>query len=140
MSDLNNISLVGRLTKDAEKKAAGSTSYIAFSIANNTGYGDYKKTNFFDCKLWGKQGETLFSYLNKGKQVGVSGKLEMETWTSGDVEHKKWVLSTSDVILMADPKGKEEAIEGEMVSFPDKDPYKEAAERRAKEAHKEFNF
>ena len=107
MSDLNNISLTGRLTKDGERRQFPSTGtvFAQFSIANNTGFGDYAKVNYFDCKMIGKGAEALLPYLKKGQLVGVAGTLETNDWTKHDgTPVKGWVLTTTSVNLLGGNK------------------------------------
>ena len=107
MSDVNNCVFTGRLTRDAEMKTIGAkgTLLLTFSIANNTGFGEYAKTQFFDVQLWGKRGESLQQYLTRGKQVAVVGQLEQNKWTGTDgQEHYSWRLNANDVQLLASPK------------------------------------
>ena len=109
MSDLNNCSIVGRLTKDAELKHVGAnnTALVSFTVANNTGFGQYARTNFFNVNVWGKAGENLLQYLTKGKQVGVTGTMENNKWTDNQgLQHDSWTIkSTGDIMLLASPKG-----------------------------------
>lgn len=108
MSDLNNCTFIGRVTRDAETSMVGAkgTSLTKWSIANNTGFGQYEKTNFFNCQMWGKQGEGLKQYLTKGKQICVAGQLEDTSWEGNDgVKHTQWTLTVNQVSLLADPKG-----------------------------------
>lgn len=107
MADLNSCSFTGRLTRDAETSTVGSkgTSLTKFAIANNTGFGQYERTNFFNCQMWGKAGESVRQYLTKGKQVAVTGVLENQKWTGNDgVQHDSWTLTVSSVTLLADSK------------------------------------
>lgn len=118
MSDLNCCSFVGRLTKDATVESIGAkgTQITKFAIANNTGFGSYARTNFFNVSIWGKQGVGVAPYLLKGKQVAVSGVLENQKWTGQDgVTHDNWCLTANSVTLLADGKGGEqkEAREGD---------------------------
>jgi len=85
MADLNHVVLIGRLTRDAEiKYTAGGQAVCKFSIAVNrrkkVGDNWEDEANFFDIVLWGKQGESLQSYLVKGKMVGVDGELRQDRW------------------------------------------------------------
>ena len=85
MADINHVVLIGRLTRDAEiKYTAGGQAVCKFSIAVNRRKknGDQweDEANFFDIVLWGKQGESLQSYLTKGKMVGVDGELRQDRW------------------------------------------------------------
>ena len=49
MSDLNGCTFSGRVTRDAEMTTVGAknTTIVKWGIANNTGFGQYEKTNFF---------------------------------------------------------------------------------------------
>lgn len=109
MADLNSCSFTGRLTRDAETQTVGSkgTSLTKFAIANNTGFGQYENTQFFNCQMWGKAGEALRQYLVKGKQVAVTGVLENKKWTGNDGQsHDGWNLTVSSVTLLADSGSK----------------------------------
>lgn len=88
---MNTISILGRLTKDAEvRRTQKGTAVAGFTIASDVGFGDYKKTLFLDCSLWGKRAESkLVDYLNKGTQVFVSGNLEPDDWTDRDGNTRK---------------------------------------------------
>lgn len=124
MSDLNSCSFTGRVTRDAELTTVGSkgTMLTKFSIANNTGFGQYAKTNFFNCQMWGKQGEAIKQYLVKGKQVAVTGMLENNKWTGNDgLEHDSWTLTVSSVTLLADSKNTSGSGIGEPVTAYDSD-------------------
>jgi single-strand DNA-binding protein len=105
MADLNVCTFVGRLTKDAVTESIGSngTQLTKFAIANNTGSGQYARTNFFNVQMWGKQGVALSPYLTKGKQVALTGVLENQKWTGNDgMQHDSWTLTANSLTLLAD--------------------------------------
>ena len=77
---MNKVNIIGRLGKDSELRNAGETKVLNFSLAVNDGYGDRKKSYFFDVVLFGKSAENLAPYLTKGTQIGVTGKLVQEKW------------------------------------------------------------
>jgi len=72
---MKNITIAGRITRDAENRQAGSDNVTGFSVAVDDRQGKEKSTLFFDCSLWGKRGEALSQYLVKGASVTVSGDL-----------------------------------------------------------------
>ena len=72
---MKNITIAGRLTRDAENRQAGSDNVTGFSVAVDDRQGREKSTLFFDCSIWGKRGESLSQYLLKGTSVSVSGDL-----------------------------------------------------------------
>lgn len=83
-SDLNTVTLVGRLVADPKQEfTSGGMAITKFAIANNY----YSKTdddavNFFDFVAFGKTAEICANYLRKGKQVAISGELRQNRWKS----------------------------------------------------------
>jgi single-strand DNA-binding protein len=77
---LNNLSLVGRITKDPEVKFIGteSTPVVNFGIAVNRVFknkaGEYE-ADFFNCSAFGKTAEFMGSYVKKGNLIGITGNL-----------------------------------------------------------------
>jgi single-strand DNA-binding protein len=60
--------------KSAELRSTGNGDKVAsFSLAVDDGFGDKKRTLWFDCSIWGKRAETLAPMLTKGGKVCVSG-------------------------------------------------------------------
>jgi single-strand DNA-binding protein len=69
-----SVTIDGRLTKEPEVKSYGSDKKLtSVSIASNTGFGDNKKTLYFNCTAFGKTGEAIAKYVNKGDQIIISG-------------------------------------------------------------------
>ena len=113
MSDMNVCTFIGRVTRDAELTQVGAknTSLVKWGIANNTGFGQYEHTQFFNCQMWGKQGEGIKQYLTKGKQICVTGMLEDTSWEGNDgVKHQQWTLTVSQVSLLADSKSTQQQV------------------------------
>jgi len=72
---MNVLSAIGNLPRDAELRfLPDSTPVLSFSIALNSGYGDKAQTDWLDCSLFGKRGESLAPILLKGTKVGVTGE------------------------------------------------------------------
>lgn len=92
MSDHNNVTLIGRLNVDPQRKYTQSGKEIAeFSIANNY-YISTKNTtevNYFDVVAFDKLAETVNKYLIKGKQVLISGTLRQERWQDKNTNSTK---------------------------------------------------
>jgi len=73
---LKNITVAGGITKDAVTRSTQSGDKVTgFSVAVSEGFGDNKRTLYFDCSYWGKRGEAVAQYLTKGGKVAVSGEL-----------------------------------------------------------------
>jgi len=78
---LNTISVQGRLTKDIEIKVTQSNINVcSFTLANDVGYGDKKKTNFINCVAWRGTCDLLSKYVTKGQMIIVSGQLDIRKW------------------------------------------------------------
>jgi single-strand DNA-binding protein len=90
MANMNLFMIEGRLTADAEYSTFGQkdTPKSTFTIANNTGYKEYKHTNFFDCEIIGQKAENLQPYLLKAKPVNVNGEIKQERWENQDGKKK----------------------------------------------------
>ena len=68
---MNKCYFVGRLTRDPEIRYTQekNTAVARFSIATDSGYGDNRKTNFFNMTAWGKTAEALEKYARKGTKL-----------------------------------------------------------------------
>lgn len=88
---MNNIILIGRLTKDAEaRKTSNDKSVCGFSIAVDRRFKDkdgHKVTDFFKCTAWGNLADCILKYTHKGSLVGVQGELQTEQWEKDGVTH-----------------------------------------------------
>ena len=87
---MNKFIVTGNITKDAELRyTANDKPYSKFSIANNEGYGDNKKTNFFNCTLGGKSAENINRFLTKGQKVLITGKVEINDYKDREGVERK---------------------------------------------------
>ena len=69
---MNSYNTTCNLAIDPELKKVGETSVLNFTVASNIN----KDTVVYnDCALWGKLGESLSSFLTKGKPVTIFGEL-----------------------------------------------------------------
>ena len=105
MADLNHVVLIGRLTRDAELKYTASGQAVCkFSVAVNRRkkVGDQweDEANFFDIVLWGKQGESLQSYLVKGKMVGIDGELRQDRWQQDGQNRSRIEINANYIQLL----------------------------------------
>jgi single-strand DNA-binding protein len=94
MRDVNQVVLVGRLTRTPELKYANNdTAILNLSLAVNRSVkrGDKweDEASFFDVSLIGKQAEALSRYLDKGKQVAVTGSLVQDRWEKDGVKRSR---------------------------------------------------
>lgn len=85
---LNKIVLMGRLTKDPERRATmtgipASTFTIAVE-RNYKGQNGERETDFFDVVTWRNTAEFVQKFFTKGRMIVVEGRLENRSWTADD--------------------------------------------------------
>ena len=76
---MNNVVLVGRLTKDPELRYVGekNNALTNFSLAVDRGYKNSQgesKVDFINIEIWGRQAEIFCTYMAKGKMVGIENR------------------------------------------------------------------
>lgn len=79
---MNKCIFTGRTTKDIELRYTSNNLAIGkFSLAVETGYGDKKKTNFFNLTTFDKQAETMEKYVKKGTKILVECEALQNSYT-----------------------------------------------------------
>ncbi|MDB1693227.1 single-stranded DNA-binding protein [Enterococcus casseliflavus] len=81
---INNVVLVGRLTKDPDLKYTGNGTAVAtFTLAVNrnfTNQSGEREADFISCVIWRKSAETLANYAKKGVLIGVTGRIQTRSY------------------------------------------------------------
>lgn len=74
---MNNLTIVGRLVKTPElkKNADGCWCYANVAVQVSK-----ERTDFFNCKLTGKQAENCCRYTSKGDLVCIRGSVTLSYW------------------------------------------------------------
>ena len=86
---LNNVSIVGRITKDPEVRMIGSegTAVCNFTVAVNRPFKDENGDNiadFIQCQAWKKQAEFMGNYIVKGQLIAITGSIHTRTYEKAD--------------------------------------------------------
>ncbi len=85
---INNVVLVGRLTKDAELRYTGSGIAVAsFTVAVERPFSNAqgeRETDFINCVAWRKTAETISNFTRKGSLVGVTGRMQTRNYTNNE--------------------------------------------------------
>ncbi|MGX7149777.1 single-stranded DNA-binding protein [Enterococcus ureasiticus] len=81
---INNVVLVGRLTKDPDLRYTSSGSAVAtFTLAVNrnfTNANGNREADFINCVIWRKPAETMANYARKGTLLGVVGRIQSRSY------------------------------------------------------------
>ena len=95
---MNNVSLVGRLTKDVEVKYTNGGSSIArITVAVDR---KFKQENgptadFIPCIAFGKTAEFIEKYFSKGQRIGLIGRIQTGSYEKEDGTK----VYTTDVVI-----------------------------------------
>lgn len=87
---LNNVTLIGRLTKDAEliQLENYNRSVVKFILAVSrdfVGKSGEREADFIPVSYWTNSGDKMLSYLKKGRLVGVNGKIVAKSYIKDDI-------------------------------------------------------
>ena len=89
---LNQVVLVGRLTKDPEvrelengKQVSTITLAVQRNFKNEEGV---YETDFINCDLWNGVAQNTSEYCKKGDIVGVKGRLQMDSFEDKEGNNK----------------------------------------------------
>ena len=95
---MNRVTLVGRLTAKPELRYTSSNlPYARFSIAVNRSFRNndgQTEADFINIIVWRKQAENVCNFLDKGRLVGVDGRLQTGSYTDKDGNRRY----TTDVV------------------------------------------
>lgn len=91
----NKVILMGNLTRDPETRTTPSGQSVTnFSLAvNRTWKGAdgqiQEAVSYIDCVAWGRPGEVIAQYVNKGRALLVSGRLDQRSWEDKETGGKR---------------------------------------------------
>jgi single-strand DNA-binding protein len=116
MSSMNNVILMGGLTRDPDlRQTASGVAITKFSLAVTDSYkdksGERKETTcYIDIDAWGRLGENCAQYLRKGSQAMVQGRLQLDQWEAKDgTKRSKLSVRATDVQFLSKATGGESA-------------------------------
>ncbi|EHA3993400.1 single-stranded DNA-binding protein [Enterococcus faecalis] len=81
---INNVTLVGRLTKDPDLRYTQSGTAVGqFTLAVNRNFtnqqGD-READFINCVIWRKAAESFANYACKGTLIGLTGRIQTRNY------------------------------------------------------------
>jgi len=86
---MNNVNLIGRLTKDIElRQTESGKSVCSFCIAVD---GAKETTYFIDCVAWEARAINIAKYFHKGDKIGIAGLLTTRMYETSDGSNRKAV-------------------------------------------------
>ncbi|HEO2460457.1 TPA: single-stranded DNA-binding protein [Streptococcus agalactiae] len=81
---INNVVLIGRLTRDVELRYTPSNiANATFNLAVNRNFknaaGD-READFINCVMWRQQAENLTNWTKKGMLIGITGRIQTRSY------------------------------------------------------------
>ena len=81
---INNVTLVGRLTKDVELKYTPANQAVAqFTLAVNRTFKNAngeRESDFINCVIWRKSAENFANWAKKGALIGITGRIQTRNY------------------------------------------------------------
>jgi len=128
----NKVILMGNLTRDPEVRSTPNGQSVAnFTLAvNRTWRGadgsNQESVSYIDCVAWGKTGEVIAQYLQKGRALLVSGRLDQRSWEQDGQKRSKIEVIVEDFNFVGGGEGGGGAAAG---SRPAPSPSKSAGKK-----------
>ena len=93
---MNQVILIGRLTKDPEMKwiSDNQKAVTTFTLAVNRPYEKDDGADFLRVVVFGKAAENCERYLSKGSQIGVQGRIQTGSYETKTGEKRY----TTDIV------------------------------------------
>ena len=104
-NDYNKVTLIGRLTRDADLKyTTTGTAIAAVSLASNRSVKKQDnwetEVSYFDGNIYGRMAENLKPYLTKGKMILIAGHLKQDRWEKDGQKFSRIKIEVEDVQLL----------------------------------------
>jgi single-strand DNA-binding protein len=95
---MNNVALIGRLTRDPEVRMTTSNTAVGrYTLAVDRRFkkeGD-QSADFIPCIAFGKSAEFAEKYLNKGMKIAVTGRIQTGSYTNREGQK----VYTTDIVV-----------------------------------------
>ena len=101
---MNNVSLIGNLATEVELKEVGAENkkVAGFLLAVDRS-GKDADADFVWVKAWDRQAELCVQFLDKGRRVAVSGRLQSQSWEQDGKRRSKVEVVATRVEFLSAP-------------------------------------
>lgn len=105
---INNVTLVGRLTKDPELRyTPNGVPNATFTLAVNrnfTNQNGEKETDFINVVVWRRPAENCANFLGKGLLTGVTGRIQTRNYEGQDGKRVYVTEVLAESVQFLEPK------------------------------------
>ena len=115
---MNNVNMIGRLTRDPEIRTTEDGKAICnLTFALDDTFSKEDRADFIHVTVFGNQAENCHKYLQKGFLAGVTGRLRSDSYTDAEGVKRYPIKVIAERV--------------QFVQFPERDNQKEASDRAA---------
>lgn len=113
---LNNIVIMGRLTRDPElRRTQTGVAVASFTLACERDFaaqGETRETDFIDIVAWRYTAEFVEKYFSKGQMAIVSGRLQIRNWQDKEGNKRRSAEILADHVYFGEAK-RDKTTQGE---------------------------
>lgn len=103
---MNTVCIDGRVARDIELRMTQNNKPVCkFTIAHDDGWGDNKKTSWFDVVAWNGTAEMASKWFHKGSKVFITGKLSTRSYENREGQKRTVTEIVASTIDFGDSKG-----------------------------------
>lgn len=118
---MNKIIIIGNLTIEPVRvETKSGATFTRFNVAvNRSSKLHGEDAEYFTVKAWGSLGENCYSFLHKGRTVGVVGELSHSEYDGKDgKQHFSLEINAREVEFLSKPKKEDDSdIPSEEIPF-----------------------
>lgn len=106
---LNNVVLVGRMTRSAELRYTPSNVAVAtFTLAVNRTFKNEsgeREADFINCVMWRQQAENLANWAKKGALIGITGRIQTRSYDNQQGQRVYVTEVVAEIFQLLESKG-----------------------------------
>ena len=114
---LNNVSLVGRLTKDVDLRYTPSNVAVAtFTLAVNRTFKNEngeREADFINCVMWRQQAENLANWAKKSALIGITGRIQTRSYDNQQGQRVYVTEVVAETFQLLESKGQQGNQQGQ---------------------------
>ena len=112
---INRVVLVGRITRDPETQQTNTgIPYVRFTLAVNRPFKDQngeRQADFINCVAWRSQADFMRSFVKKGNQLAVEGRIQTNSYTDANGNNRQAFDILVESVSNLEPVSKNEGYQ-----------------------------